>query len=97
YLDQCVALHHGQASSGGGFSDFVLYHGIRNSIWVVVKDFPLPWLLLLSPLIIALHCGIMLRHGFGGRWRVVLRLYRGAFKGMPGMWRSRRVIQRNRV
>ncbi|MGB8633717.1 MAG: glycosyltransferase [Rhodanobacteraceae bacterium] len=97
YLDRCVALHWGQASSGGGFSDFVLYHGIRNSIWVIVKDFPLPWLLALSPLIVALHGGIVLRHGLGGRWRVVWRLYRDAFKGLPGMWRSRRVIQRSRA
>lgn len=97
FLDQCVALHHGQASSGGGFSDFVLYHGIRNSIWTMVKNFPLPWLIGLSPLIVALHCAIVLRHGLGGRFRLVWRLYRDACKGLPAMWRSRQVIQRTRV
>ena len=30
-------------------------------------------------------------------WRVVWQLYRDAFKGLPGMWRSRRVIQRSRA
>ncbi len=32
YTDDVLAWHEGQASSGGGFNDFVLYHGIRNSI-----------------------------------------------------------------
>lgn len=97
FFNRCIALHHGQASSGGGFSDFVLYHGIRNSIWALTKNFPLPWLILLSPLIVALHCGIVLRHSLGGRSRVVWRLYRDAFKGLPAMWRSRRLIQGSRV
>lgn len=97
FVDERIALHHGQASSGSGFNDFVLYHGIRNSIWVVVKDFPLPWLLVLSPLIVLLHAGIVLRHGLGGHWLTVWRLYRDAFKGIPSMWRSRRVIQRSKV
>ncbi len=97
YVDHCAALHHGQASSGGAFNDFVLYHGIRNSIWVIVKDFPMSWLLLLSPLILLLHGGIVLRHGLAGRWTVLWRLYRDALKCMPLMWRRRAPIQRSRT
>lgn len=97
YIDDCLALHWGQASSGGGFSDFVLYHGIRNSIWTLAKTFPAGLLLVLSPLILALHAGIVLRHGSGGRWKVLARLYRDALRGLPAMLRSRRAIQRTRV
>lgn len=96
FIDRCLALHHGQASSGGGFSDFVLYHGIRNSIWTAWKNLPWPMLLLMSPLIVALHLGIVLRHCLRGKARVVWRLYRDALRGAPAMWRSRRMIQRTR-
>ena len=97
FLDRCVALHEGQASSGGGFSDFVLYHGIRNSIWTLLKTFPAALLWPLAPVIMTLHAGIVVRHTLAGRGRVVWRLYRDALRGAPEMWRSRRVIQRQRA
>lgn len=96
FVDQCLALHHGQASSGGGFSDFVLYHGIRNSTWTAWKNLPWPMLAVMSPLIVALHVAIIVRHTVRGKARVVWRLYRDAFRGLPSMWRSRRVIQSSR-
>lgn len=96
FFDACVALHEGQASSGGAFNDFVLYHGIRNSIWTLVKDLPASIALPLSPLIVALHAGIVVRHGLRGKAGVVWRLYRDAFAGWPAMWRSRRRIRRER-
>lgn len=97
FLDHCVALHAGQASSGGGFSDFVLYHGIRNSIWTLLKTFPAALLWPLAPAIVALHAGIVARHALAGRGRVVWRLYRDALRGAPEMWRSRHAIQQQRV
>lgn len=97
YFDQRAALHHGQASSGGGFSDFVLYHGIRNSIWTAIKNLPGIMLLLMSPLILALHVGIVLRHSVRGKGNVVWRLYRDAIRGLPAAWRKRRTIQRSRL
>ncbi len=96
YFDGVVALHEGQVSSGGGFSDFILYHGIRNSIWVLIKCVPWPVLLLCSPLILLMYTAIAFRHGLGGKGRVVYRLYRDAFRGVPGMLRKRRVIQSRR-
>jgi len=96
YYDGIVAQHEGQLSSGGGFSDFVLYHGIRNSIWMLVKCVPWPLLILCSPLIVAMHVAIAIRHGLGGKIRVVWRLYRDAFRGLPAMWKKRRRIQSHR-
>ena len=49
----------------------------------------LPWLL-------AIHAGIVLRHGLRGKARVVFRLYRDALGGSLRMWRKRRRIQRSR-
>ena len=96
YCDGIVAQHEGQASSGGGFNDFVLYHGIRNSAWMLVKCVPWPVFWLCSPLIALMHVAIFVRHALGGKGKVVLRLYRDAVRGIPGMLRKRRVIQAKR-
>jgi GT2 family glycosyltransferase len=96
YCDGIVAQHEGQASSGGGFNDFVLYHGVRNSVWMLVKCVPWPVFWLCSPLIALMHVAIFVRHGLGGKGKVVLRLYRDAVRGVPAMLRKRRVIQAKR-
>lgn len=90
------AHHHGQASSGGGFSAFVLYHGIRNSIWTLLKCVPTRVLILRLPWILAMHAGILLRHTMRGEWLTLLRLYRDALIRLPTVLRQRRDIQRTR-
>lgn len=96
YADDIVAYHEGQASTAGGYSDFILYHGIRNSIWMAAKSLPGPILLRHLPWMILLHGGIVLRHTLQGRWRTVLRLYRDAFAGLPKVLGARRVVQGTR-
>lgn len=90
------AHHHGQASSGGGFSTFVLYHGIRNSIWTLLKCVPTSILVRRLPWIAAMHAGILLRHTLRGEARTLLRLYRDALARLPAVLRQRRAIQRQR-
>ena len=97
YIDRRLARHVGQASSGGGFSDFVLYHGIRNSVWLLVKGFPAGLLPGLLPRAVVLHLGIMLRHGLRGKVRPVFRIYRDVLRGIPAMWRKRRRIMATRT
>lgn len=96
YTDAVLARHEGQASSGGGFNDFVLYHGIRNSIWMLVKCVPASLILRRLPWIMAIHGGIVLRHGLRGKAGVVFRLYRDALAGLPGIVRKRRRVQQCR-
>ena len=96
YCDAVLARHEGQASSGGGFNDFVLYHGIRNSVWMLVKCVPARLLLWHWPWLLTMHAGIVLRHGLRGKFGVVFRLYRDALAGLPRMWRKRRRIQAQR-
>lgn len=97
YSDAVLARHEGQASSGGGFNDFVLYHGIRNSLWMLLKCVPASVILRHLPSLVAIHAGIVLRHGLRGKWRVVWRLYRDALGGSVRMLRKRRQIQRGRT
>lgn len=96
YVDDVVAEHEGQASSGGGYNDFVLYHGIRNSVWMVAKCMPAACLLLCAPLVIVLHLATCLRHVVRGKAGVVWRTYRDAFRGLPGALAKRRAVQSSR-
>jgi len=96
YTDEVVALHEGQASNAGQYNDFILYHGIRNSIWMAAKSIPgwivftqLPWMLLL-------HAGIVVRHTLQGRIRTLFRLYRDAFAGLPAAMKARKAVQASR-
>lgn len=96
YAADAVVQHAGSLSSGGPENDFVLYHGIRNSLWWLVKDAPTRWIVRSLPWFILLHCGICLRHLRRGRVRVLWRLYRDALRGWPAMLRKRRTIKSTR-
>lgn len=96
YSDETAAWHEGQASTTGEYSDFILYHGIRNSIWMVAKSMPGLVVLLHLPWIVALHVGIVLRHLTQGHARTLLRLYVDAVKGLPAVWRARKIVQASR-
>jgi GT2 family glycosyltransferase len=96
YAPDAVVHHAGSLSSGGPENDFVLYHGIRNSLWWLVKNAPLGWFLRSLPWFVALHAGIVLRHLRRGRARVLWRLYRDAIKGIGSMRRKRAIIRRTR-
>jgi hypothetical protein len=96
YAADAVVLHEGSLSSGGPDNDFVLYHGIRNSLWWLVKDAPTGWLLRSLPWFILLHCGIVARHLRRGRIRVLWRLYRDAVRGIPAMLKKRKLIRATR-
>ena len=96
YVDDVVAYHEGQASNAGQYNDFILYHGIRNSIWMAAKCMPLRLLVARVPWILVLHAAIMARHLLQGRWRTVLRLYRDALAGLPAVVVRRRAVQASR-
>jgi GT2 family glycosyltransferase len=55
YASDAIVHHEGSLSSGGRENDFVLYHGIRNSLWWLVKDAPTGWMLRSLPRFFALH------------------------------------------
>ncbi len=96
YAGNVHALHHGSLSSGGPDNEFVLYHGIRNSIWALARNAPTLWLVLFSPWLLAAHAGVCLRNLRKGRTRTLFRLYRDALQGLPAMWRERGRIRRSR-
>lgn len=77
----------------GEYSDFHVYHGHRNLVWVYVRDMPghLLWLYLPQHLLYNLASVIlfMLR----GKAGTILRAKRDALAGLGKAWRQRREIQ----
>lgn len=97
YVPQSVAHHVGSGTTGGQHSDFSVYHGHRNLVWMFVKDMPglLFWLLL--PLHVVLNLVSIVWFALRGQGRVILRAKWDAVLGLPKMWRKRQQIQAARV
>lgn len=103
-------VEHRYSHSAGGASFLKAYYVERNRLFVVVKNFPLPDLLL-SPLFSAAryfwHLAYLLRgrgkaadyvrggsHGARLPW-ILARAWMSALRALPMLWRDRRHIQRN--
>lgn len=97
YVPDAIVHHEGSASTGGQHSDFAVYHGHRNLVWVFVKNMPglLFWLLL--PLHLLLNVGTVVWFAMRGQGRVILRAKWDALKGLSKIWTKRRQVQANRV
>ncbi len=77
----------------GKHSDFQIYHGHRNLVWVFVKNMPglLFWLAL--PLHVALNIVSILWFTLKGQGRVILRAKWDALRGLTHFWGKRKTIQ----
>ncbi len=97
YAENALIYHKGSVASGGPNSNFVLYHGIRNSLFVLVKCVPSHLIWPNFGWILLAHMAILLRHALKGKIRIIYCLYRDFLKGAPTMWRKRRRLQKQRL
>jgi GT2 family glycosyltransferase len=97
FVPASVAHHVGSGTTGGQHSEFALYHGHRNLVWTFVKDMPgvLFWLLL--PLHVLMNLASIFWFALQGRGGMILRAKRDALRGLPKMWRKRKMIQTTRI
>ena len=101
-------VYHVHSATAGEFSPMKAFLIERNRIWVAVKTFPLP-LLLLSPFFTAIRFayhayGSLFMVGSSGQYAagssrarlalMILKAYWSGLKLLPEMWRSRRSIRR---
>ncbi|QIL73422.1 glycosyltransferase family 2 protein [Diaphorobacter sp. HDW4B] len=93
YVNEVLALHEGQASSGGGVSSFITYHGLRNSIWMHAKLLPASIFWRFGLLLVLAHMLSIARHGLFGRVGLLWRTYKDALAGLPSFWRERARFQ----
>lgn len=109
YVPSAVAYHR-YSSTTGRYSPLKAYLAERNRIWVAVKHFPLP-VLLLCPIYTfwrqMLHAyAVIAKLGVTGKFTqqytlrilllTVLKAYGSAIAGLPKMWRKRKIIQQFR-
>ena len=97
YVSGAVVNHIGSVATGGQHSDFAVYHGHRNLVWAYVKNMPgmLFWVFL--PLHLLLNVVSLFWFSVRGQAGVIFRAKRDAIRGLPAMWRKRKVVQSSRV
>jgi GT2 family glycosyltransferase len=96
HVPQAVCRHVGSATTGRR-SDFSVYHGQRNLVWVFVKNMPAPLFWLLLPLHLLMNVGALLLFVLRGQPAVAARAKRDAVARLGAMWRKRAAIQSART
>lgn len=91
-----AVVHHVSSGITRQYGDFVLYHGVRNSVWTMVKNVPFPLILLTAPLYAAATGYLLLFRWKREHARVVRTALRDAFAGIGDVLRKRRAIQASR-
>lgn len=95
YVPTACIQHVGSAFVGRN-SDFQVYHGHRNLVWVFVKNMPGVLLWLFLPLHIALNLVTLLWFALRGKGALMLRAKRDAVRGLPRYWEKRQSVQAQR-
>ena len=93
YADAAVVYHKGSLSTGGKHNDFILYYGIRNSLYTLVKNFPVSLLIRYSPWILLMQIGIVLKYARKAKLHIVARIYRDFLADLPAMLKKRSRIR----
>lgn len=96
-IPDAVVRHVGSASSGGPRSEFAVFHGTRNRLWVFIKDTPPLLLWLTLPLHMAATLLLFAQHAmrgeFGPPWRGLI----AGLEGLPLALQARREAQAERT
>ncbi len=96
-VTDAIVTHVGSALTGGRRSDFSVYYGQRNLLWVYLKNMPEPLFWLFLPLHFLVQLGTVLRFSVAGHCKTIFLAKASAMRLLPAMWKKRRLIQRSRV
>lgn len=91
YIADAVVVHEGAALVGDN-SDFQIYHGHRNLVWVYVMNMPSPWLWIYLPQHLLYNLASVLFYVTKGKAGVVLLAKLDAIRGLRRAWRQRRLV-----
>jgi hypothetical protein len=81
--DNAVVRHHGNHASGGAESEFVAYHGLRNSIITMIKNLPASFFFRNLGWILLMQGAIFTKYFIKGRPVLLWRIYRDAARRWP--------------
>ena len=96
FVPDAVVRHRGAGSTGDSHSDFAVYHGHRNLVWVYLKNMPgfLFWIFL--PLHLLMNLQMTHAVNLRGQGEVIRRSKRDALQGIARVWDKRLAIQARR-
>lgn len=89
-------VEHVGSATLGVRSDFALFHGTRNRLWLFVKNTPWPLLWLTAPIHALATLTLLARHATRGEARAPLRGLAAALGDLGPALQARREIQRGR-
>lgn len=92
YISDAVVTHEGSAIVGQ-HSDFQVYYGHRNLVWVYVMNIPSPWIWIYLPQHLLYNIASILLYIFRGKTAVILRAKFDAIKGLNRAWQRRKEVQ----
>jgi GT2 family glycosyltransferase len=95
FVPDAIVSHIGSASLGVR-SDFALYHGYRNRLWLYLKTMPLALLILTLPIHIGLTLAGAFKDTLKGKGRLVFHALRDASQGLRPILEHRKLIQKTR-
>ena len=93
FIHDSIVYHKGAATSGGAHSDFAVYHGHRNLVWVYVKNMPSVLFWLYLPEHIILNLVSILSFGFRNQFKTILKAKKDAFIALPAILKARKKVQ----
>ena len=91
-----AVCYHMHSASAGVMSDFGIYHGDRNRIWTIVKDWPVGLIFRNIIWIILLQLATIVKWAAKGKFLLIMKAKVDAIKGYPAMFRKRRLVQRSK-
>ncbi|WOI52028.1 glycosyltransferase family 2 protein [Parvularcula sp. LCG005] len=96
-VHDAIVAHEGSGITGR-YSDFTVYHGIRNRQWTVIKNTPLALLPIVVPLNIFFTLGFLVRSYMLGHGNAYLKGMLAGYGGIASVWRQRgEVLSRRSV
>ena len=95
YEPNAVAYHVGGATSGE-ITGFELFQNHRNTILMMIKNFPLPALIIAGPWSVLRRAMSLVKAGTRGEGRVLMRAWLAAAAATPTTLRARREVQGRR-
>ncbi len=95
YVPASVVYHVGSATLGKK-SDFAIYHGQRNLVWVYWKDMPARLFWTYLPIHVLINILYIIYYSFQGRSGAIWRAKIDALRGLRLMLRKRRDVQQTR-
>lgn len=91
-----AVIHHEGSGISGRYSDFTVYHGNRNRIWVAFKNTPSILYWPMFPFQMAANFYLLLRAFTVGTGRAYLRALVDGYRGLPAFVNDRRSILASR-